>query len=307
MLSKLLEEESPVMVYSELSCYCWEDETVRGRRAGRPFDAVALLHDHSQCVSQVSRQLRPGEHLFVFLGDVYALSAPECTRKINDELAEKLFNVAGIRLHNQKSRTWNKVGEIPQDMDQFGPEVSSLAGVKILGTIFGSVELVEAASQKRSDRERELWRAIPRVADLQCAWQLLVQCTGPRCQHFLCTIPHSQSGTCASSHDRRMQEGMATLLKGLPGRHGTPIGHVANEDGRTWTLVCAQEALPMIQARWLEIAHAVTEQVGGWLRSRRRLGRVAGYSSNFRQEWVHRATWLGQSAGWSTSSPRSSL
>ena len=33
----------------------------------------------------------------------------------------------------------------------------------------------------------------PKVPDLQCAWQLLVQCAGPRCHHFLRTVPPSQS------------------------------------------------------------------------------------------------------------------
>ena len=31
--------------------------------------------------------------------------------------------------------------------------------------------------------------AIPSVPDLQCAWQLLLQCAGPRCHHLLRTVP----------------------------------------------------------------------------------------------------------------------
>ena len=55
------------------------------------------------------------------------------------------------------------------------------------------------------------------VHDLQCAWQLLLQCAGPRCHHFLRTVPPRQSRTYAEGHDQGMREVMVTLLTGLPG------------------------------------------------------------------------------------------
>ena len=51
----------------------------------------------------------------------------------------------------------------------------------------------------------------------QCCWQLLVQCAGPRCNHFVRTVPPSFSALHAEGHDREMQVTMATLLEGIPG------------------------------------------------------------------------------------------
>ena len=95
-------------------------------------------------------------------------------------------------------------------MPEMGPEVWSPAGLKILGTPVGSAEFVESAIRDRLEKERDLWQAIPKVHDLQCAWQLLLQCAGPRCHHFLRSVPPSQSRTYAEGHDQG-------LLKGLPG------------------------------------------------------------------------------------------
>ena len=99
---------------------------------------------------------------------------------------------------------------------RWGPVVWSPAGLKILGTPVGSAEFVESAIRDRLEKERDLWQAIPKVHDLQCAWQLLLQCAGPRCHHFLRSVPPSQSRTYAEGHDQGMREVMVTLLKGLP-------------------------------------------------------------------------------------------
>ena len=58
-----------------------------------------------------------------------------------------------------------------------------------------------------SDREKE-----SRV----CAWQLLLQCAGPRCNN---TAPPSQSAAYAAGHDVGMQQTMVALLGSLPGDH----------------------------------------------------------------------------------------
>ena len=51
--------------------------------------------------------------------------------------------------------------------------------------------------------------------DVQCAWQVLVQCAGPRCHHFLRTLPPSQTGEYADGHDLGMMQAMESLLGGL--------------------------------------------------------------------------------------------
>ena len=54
------------------------------------------------------------------------------------------------------------------------------------------------------------------IPDLQCAWQVLVQCRGPRCHHLLRTMPPSRSARYAQGHDEGMQRAMRSLLGGLP-------------------------------------------------------------------------------------------
>ena len=74
----------------------------------------SLAVHNSLC--EVKRLLLPGEYLFAFLDDVYAVSTPERTRAVHDLLGEKLLEGAGIRLHIGKTRVWNQAGECsPQE------------------------------------------------------------------------------------------------------------------------------------------------------------------------------------------------
>ena len=89
--------------------------------------------------------------------------------------------------------------------------------MKILGTSVGSRQFVHEKVMERVDEERTLWEAIPHVPDLPCAWQILLQCAGPRCHHILRTLPPTQSEEYAQEHDAGMQRTMEVLLGGLPG------------------------------------------------------------------------------------------
>ena len=86
------------------------------------------------------------------------------------------------------------------------------------------------------------------MLDLQCAWQIMVQCAGPRC-HFVRTVPPSESGAYAEGHDTGMMETMRFLLgetrvDGPPRRCTTSAGAVF----RTWR-VAARLAVPQIFLR----------------------------------------------------------
>ena len=52
-------------------------------------------------------------------------------------------------------------------------------GVKILGTPVGTDEFVQAKIVSRLEDERSLWEAVSWVPDLQCAWQIILQCASP--------------------------------------------------------------------------------------------------------------------------------
>ena len=91
-----------------------------------------------------------------------------------------------------------------------GDDVWSPHGVMILGTPVGSNE---AKIEARLADERLLWEAVSWVPDLQCAWQILLQCAGPRCHHLFRTVPPSQVVRYAQGHDEGMMAAMETLLE----------------------------------------------------------------------------------------------
>ena len=73
-------------------------------------------------------------------------------------------------------------------MAELGPDVWNPDGVKVLVTPVGSRAFVDAVINKRLREEQKLWDAIPWVPDFQAAWQMLIQCSGPRCHRILPTI-----------------------------------------------------------------------------------------------------------------------
>ena len=59
--------------------------------------------------------------------------------------------------------------------------------------------------------------AVTWVPDLQCGWQILLQCAGPRCHHILRTLPPSESAEYGQRHDDGMWQAMQALMGGLMG------------------------------------------------------------------------------------------
>ena len=98
-----------------------------------------------------------------------------------------------------------------------GPRGVEPRGIKVLGTPLGSAEFEQEATNQRLQEERRLWEAIQWIPDLQCAWQVLLQCSGPRCHHTLRTMPPGSSSSYAEGHDEGMSRAMGTVLGGLPG------------------------------------------------------------------------------------------
>ena len=174
--------------------------------------------------------------LFAFLDDIYVLSSPERTRVIYDLLATTLRERAGIQLHTGKTRNWNCAGECPVDMAELGPDVWNPLGIKILGTPVGHDEFVVNFLEERLAEERKLWDAIPSIPDLQCSWQVLLQCAGPRCHHLLRTVPPRQCAGYAhgalfwdAAHDGSTVG--EDPRKPNAGRDGTQHHHSTHEDG----------------------------------------------------------------------------
>ena len=105
-----------------------------------------------------------------------------------------------------------KKTEVAQRMEELGANVWNPEDLKVLGTAVGTPRFHQAASEERLQKEEEFWRTIPWVRDLQCAWQLMLQCAGPRCHA-------SPRHAHAAGHDRSLQQVMNGLLEGLVSRH----------------------------------------------------------------------------------------
>ena len=145
---------------------------------------------------QVAEQLRPGELLCAFLGDIYVVSEPERTRTLFDLVAAALREHAGIEVNLGKTRVWNAAGVEPlacRDLAPLAEDGSSVVwvgdlersahrrGVVVLGTPVGSTEFVHThLAALREDHDRLLAR-IRQLTDLQSAWLILSFCANPRC------------------------------------------------------------------------------------------------------------------------------
>ena len=124
------------------------------------------------------------------------------------------------------------------------------------------------------EKERDLWRAIPTVLDLQCSWQLLLQSANPRANHTMRTLPPSQSPAYCQAHDEVM-----CWVKSQPRAKTTPgsFPHCQCEwaDWGCVRLRCAPaafwaswaDALPMIAKRNPEVASEVMQKLSACLSS----------------------------------------
>ena len=88
----------------------------------------------------ISTLLFAGEHLCAFLDDVYIVCQPGRVRYLYDRLGEALLRVAGIRLHQGKTRVWIKSQLQPTNVEDLGPDVWQPKGITVLGTSIGSEE-----------------------------------------------------------------------------------------------------------------------------------------------------------------------
>ena len=211
--------------YAHPTSYRWQDAVgvmhqvhqAEGGEQGDPLMPLLFSLAMHDALVAVQAELREGEVLFAFLDDVYAVTGPNRNREVFDLWSEHLWRVAGIRMHTEKTRVWNRSGVSPPNVEDLGEQVCNREGIKVLGTLVGTDLFVSDAVTERVQEESRLWEAIEWVPDLQADWRILVQCAGPRCHHLLRTLPPSQSGQYAALHDAGMLRAMKSLLGGLPG------------------------------------------------------------------------------------------
>ena len=188
-----------------------------GGEQGDPLMPLLFSIGIQGASEEVAATLEHGKQICAFLDDVYALCRPERVKAIFDTLAECLFRVAGIRPHQGKTRVWNRGGIPPPDVQQLGPEAWQAEGIKVLGTPIGGAQFTRELLQTRIDDEQRLWDAIPRVPELQCGWQLLLQSASPRANHMIRTLPPEFSREYAAAHDAGIWRTAVALLGKTPG------------------------------------------------------------------------------------------
>ena len=195
--------------YGSPSSYSWEDDAGTQRKVtqaeGEQVDPLMPLLFSTAIHAALE----------AFLDDVYVLCLPHRVVPLFKVLRESLDRVAGIRLHEGKTKVWNRSGTAPEDIEELGEEAWQPEGLKVLGTPIGSPQFT--AAQLRVGEERRFWDAIPTVKNLQCAWQLLLQSANPRANHTLRTLPPSLSGRYAQDHDDGIWATVEALLQQVPG------------------------------------------------------------------------------------------
>ena len=179
--------------------------------------ALYALGQHA-ALEEANAALQPGEFLFAFLDDVYAVCAPERVVPVFQTLAAVLEQHAGIHVNLGKTRVWNAAGEPPPGVEQLGDEAwvgegpTARQGMVVLGTPVGHSDFVQQWLEQKRAEHRVLFDRIPLVQDTQCAWLLLLLCAGPRAVHALRNLPPTQSFQYARAHDAAMLECLSRIL-----------------------------------------------------------------------------------------------
>ena len=200
----------------------------------------------------MQRQLQAGERLFAYLDDVYVVTRPERVGEVYRILEEALRVFSCIRIHNGKTKIWNKSGVRPVACDRLeriaqvenpratvwkgGGVPTNEQGIKVLGTPLGHDDFVAHHLREVAREQQELLDKIPLVKDLQCAWLLLLHCAAARANYQLRSVRPSATEEYARTHDEGVWQCLANLL-------GTDLGQC--------TVVRELATLPCVWAVWV--------------------------------------------------------
>ena len=157
--------------YAGVSSYTWFDEKgerhvvnqAEGGEQGDPLLPLLFSIGIQGALEHLAGQLQDGERVFAFLDDVYILCQPHRLHTLHSLLEAALWSVAGIRLHQGKTRAWNIGSIVPEDIEDISPEAWQPAGIKVLGTPIGSDQFVADKKSERIAKERERESTLSRL------------------------------------------------------------------------------------------------------------------------------------------------
>ena len=267
-----------------------------GRRAGRSTDAPPVQLGHSRFVARSQRADETRRRVVCVSGRRAGRSTSRQYQRSVQPRGSRTSCWAGIRLNIGKTRTWNRDGTRPPDLDDLGEDAWDPEGIKIPFTPIGSDDFVQRVLNRRLEDEAKLWTALTWV------------CAGPRCHHLLRTLPPSQSLEHATRHDEGMMQAMDNLLGGLTGGADEKkvAHHVASlpmrlgglglrsarrmAAGAYWSSWA--DALAMIHQRLPRVANSITEKLEGVVAARGCLTELREVADRLdRQGFVGRPGW----------------
>ena len=172
------------MFHRTASTYLWEDDEgtthkiVQGEGGEQGDAMMPLLFSLGQhpALEEVQAQLIPGEFLFAYLDDIIVISTPEHV-------------AAGIRIHQSKTKIWNRAGEKPAVCDVL-EHMARIADPTACVYLEGTT----ADHQLLLDR-------IPLLGDLQSLSLLLVYCAAARADNMSRVVEPDAAREFCRRHD----------------------------------------------------------------------------------------------------------
>ena len=217
------------MWYARPSEYVWHDDSCQphavtqaeGGEQGDPLMPALFSLGQHPALEAVAAQLQPGEALYAFLDDVYAVVEPNRVRPVYDLLAHHLHETARIRLNSGKTRIWNKTGHQPPNTEDLGAATwvgdQSLPpeqqGITVLGAPIGSAEHIQSHLQQTSAQHTPPLQHLPYLDDLQASWLLLLYTASTRSNYLLRMVPPHLTTQFAQQHDASITACLAQLLE----------------------------------------------------------------------------------------------
>ena len=110
----------------------------RAKEASKGDAVMPLLFclGQQEALQAVQRQMEDGERLFAFLDDVYVVTCPERVGKVYRIFETALRVFSCIRIHNGKTKIWNKSGTRPVACDRLEriARAENQQGINVLNT-----------------------------------------------------------------------------------------------------------------------------------------------------------------------------